>query len=58
LLVTRTTRVGWRYAFDSGYVQSLNYVGRALSLDLEYLLTSSISGIESQRLRGAMKYGF
>ncbi len=33
-------------------------VGRALSLDLEYLLTSSASGIESQRVRGAMKYGF
>lgn len=33
-------------------------VGNALSLDLEYLLTSSISGIESQRVRGAVKYGF
>ena len=33
-------------------------VGGALSLDLEYLLTSSVSGIESQRVRGAMKYGF
>ncbi|MCP3469353.1 Ig-like domain repeat protein [Bradyrhizobium sp. CCGUVB1N3] len=33
-------------------------VGRALSLDLEYLLTSSVSGIESQRVRGAVKYGF
>ncbi len=33
-------------------------VGSALSLDLEYLLTSSVSGIESQRVRGAMKYGF
>jgi uncharacterized protein with beta-barrel porin domain len=33
-------------------------VGGALSLDLEYLLTSSASGIESQRVRGAMKYGF
>ncbi|MDI3563428.1 Ig-like domain repeat protein [Bradyrhizobium sp. Arg816] len=33
-------------------------VGNALSLDLEYLLTSSLNGVESQRLRGAMKYGF
>ncbi|WP_177248197.1 autotransporter outer membrane beta-barrel domain-containing protein [Bradyrhizobium sp. Ghvi] len=33
-------------------------VGNSLSLDLEYLLTSSASGIESQRVRGAMKYGF
>lgn len=33
-------------------------VGGALSLDLEYLLTSSVRGIESQRVRGAMKYGF
>ncbi|WP_342730798.1 Ig-like domain repeat protein [Bradyrhizobium sp. B117] len=33
-------------------------VGNALSLDLEYLLTSSLTGIESQRLRGAVKYGF
>ncbi|WP_198031899.1 Ig-like domain repeat protein [Bradyrhizobium sp. Ec3.3] len=33
-------------------------VGGALSLDLEYLLTSSVSGIESQRVRGAVKYGF
>lgn len=33
-------------------------VGNALSLDLEYLLTSSLNGVESQRLRGAVKYGF
>jgi outer membrane autotransporter protein len=33
-------------------------VGHALTVDLEYLLTSSINGIESQKVRGAMKYGF
>ncbi|MGX4771402.1 hypothetical protein ACWAUC_16615 [Bradyrhizobium guangdongense] len=50
---------GGRLAYPlSGGLGLRAEVGRALSLDLDYLLTSSINGIESQKIRGAVKYGF